>query len=108
MADVHRLLLRTGKLRPRSLFYLPPRAHGQHGVAILPDVADAAVRASMVAVAVGLHLDGTLAPVLYIDGEFEASPRLHAAHAFAKGFMEARAASARSHVSDVVTRFRAG
>lgn len=90
MADVSRLILRTDDIGERSLFYLPPRAHGQHGVAVLPPVEDAAVRASMIAVAVALHLDGTRQPFLYIDGEFEPSARTAAAHAFARAFMEQR------------------
>ena len=91
LADAAGLVIMARDVRPRTLLYVPPRRPEDIGAAVLPAGADGHVRDIMVAVAVGLHLDGSGLPAVYLDGTVagEDDTRHRAAHAFARAFMTA-------------------
>lgn len=90
LADAAGVVIMARDLRPRTLLYAPPRRPGDLGAAVLPAGTDSHVRAVMVAVAVGLHLDGSALPAVYLDGTVAGADERHrAAHAFARAFVTA-------------------
>lgn len=113
MAHANRLLVLPSEgLRPRTLLYEPPPFPGGTGAAVLPSGAPQHVTDAMLAVAVGLHLDGTLHPTAYADGELvgPTMPRHRAAVAFARAFLRAAGALSAASSGKVATRtmWRAG
>jgi hypothetical protein len=91
LAHAARLLVLTDDVRPRTLLYRPPPFAGGTGAVVLPDGTPSAVATAMLAVAVGLHLDGTPRPTSYAAGDLigPTRPRHRAAVRFAHGFMRA-------------------
>lgn len=90
MAHAARLVIVHGRqLRPRTMLYEPPAAPGGNGVVALPMTASGPVEEAMIALAVGLHLDGTSRSVAYADGVLvgPTKSRHRAAVRFARGFL---------------------
>ncbi|MFA5569688.1 MAG: hypothetical protein WC972_13680 [Trueperaceae bacterium] len=99
LAHVARIVIITSdRLRARTLLYVPPPFAGGVGVTVIPTLAPSGVQAGMLAVACGLHLDGTLRPTSYANGVLvgPTMPRHRAAVAFAQGFMRAVSANSPS------------
>lgn len=108
LAGVAGLICITDDLRPRTMLYAPPLAAGGMGGVVLPADAPDDVAEAMLAVAAALHLDGTLRPTVYVDGQLVPMLSRHrAAHRFARAFLTA--ATARPRGIEVATaRRRAG
>jgi hypothetical protein len=89
MADAAGVLILTRDLEPRTLLYAPPMRPGGFAGVMLPAGTPDPIAAVMIAVGVGLYLDGTPTPAAFADGEAVGgdTPRHRAAVDFARAFV---------------------
>lgn len=87
LADVSGLLVSVrAECRARTMLYVPPRRKGAPAVVVVPAVAEPDAVNRMVAVALGIHLEGPRRYTVYADGP---PAQLHARHRRANVFASA-------------------